>query len=121
MVAWAAAGVVSAGCTKDEAATARAEKTAVKPATPRVIALEVTADGFSPDNIALKANEPVKFVVTRKTDETCATDLLIDGTDIKVPLPLNSAVEVAWTPTKAGKVKFGCAMDYMVGGMLVVE
>jgi plastocyanin domain-containing protein len=83
--------------------------------------MEVTADGFKPDNLSLKANQPVKFVVKRTSDETCATDLLIEGTDIKVALPLNTAVEVAWTPTKAGKVKFGCAMDFMVSGVLVVE
>jgi plastocyanin domain-containing protein len=94
---------------------------AAAPAGPRVIAMEVTGDGFVPANITVKAGEPVKFVVTRKTDETCALDLLIEGTDIKAPLPLNQAVEVAWTPTKAGKVKFGCAMDMMIGGMLVVE
>lgn len=94
---------------------------AAAPAAPRVIAMEVTGDGFVPANITVKAGEPVKFVVTRKTDETCALDLLIEGTDIKAPLPLNQAVEVAWTPTKAGKVKFGCAMDMMIGGMLVVE
>ena len=34
--------------------------------------------------------------------------------------PANS-VEVTWTPTKAGKVKFGCAMDMMIGGVLLVE
>lgn len=90
-------------------------------AAPRVITMEVTGDGFVPANLTVKAGEPVKFVVTRKTDETCALDLLIEGTDIKAPLPLNQAVEVAWTPTKAGKVKFGCAMDMMIGGMLVVE
>jgi plastocyanin len=90
-------------------------------AAPRVIAMEVTGDGFVPANLTVKAGEPVKFVVTRKTDETCALDLLIEGTDIKAPLPLNQPVEVAWTPTKAGKVKFGCAMDMMIGGMLVVE
>jgi plastocyanin domain-containing protein len=87
----------------------------------RSIALKVTSDGFMPDSIPLKANQPVKFVVTRTTDETCATDLLIDGTDVKVALPLNTPVEIAWTPTKAGKVKFGCAMDMMVSGVLLVE
>lgn len=90
-------------------------------AEPRRILLEVTDDGFVPDAIKLRANEAVTLVITRKTDETCATDLLIDGTDINVPLPLNKAVEVAWTPTKAGKVKFGCAMDMMVSGVLLVE
>jgi plastocyanin domain-containing protein len=107
------------GCKKEE----------VKPAEPVVqappktnrITLEVTGDGFVPSNVKVKAGEPVTLVVTRKTDETCATDLLIEGTDINTPLPLNKAVEIAWTPTKAGAVKFGCAMDKMIGGVLLVE
>lgn len=121
-----------AACKKEEAAPtpkpAEPAKPAevVKAAPPpaggvRTVTMEVTGDGFVPANLTLKANEPVKFVVTRKTDETCATDLLIDGTDIKVALPLDKPVEVAWTPTKAGKVKFGCAMDMMIGGVLLVE
>lgn len=120
-----------AACKKEEAAPTPKPAEPAKPAevvkapapagTPRTITLEVTGDGFVPANITLKANEPVKLVVTRKTDETCATDLLIDGTDIKVALPLDKPVEVAWTPTKAGKVKFGCAMDMMIGGVLLVE
>ena len=94
----------------------------MKPAAgPRTIALEVTGDGFVPANVNVKAGEAVKLVVTRKTDETCATELLIEGTDIKQELPLNKPVEIAWTPTKPGKVKFGCAMDMMVSGMLIVE
>ncbi|MGV3619948.1 MAG: cupredoxin domain-containing protein [Archangium sp.] len=96
-----------------------------KPTTPtpdgRVINMEVTADGFVPDNVKLKANEPVTLSITRKTDETCATEILIDGTDINVPLPLFKTVTVAWTPPKAGSVKFGCAMDKMIGGVLLVE
>jgi plastocyanin domain-containing protein len=94
---------------------------AAAPTAGRRIDMEVTNDGFQPGNVTLKANEPVTFVVTRKTDSTCATDLLIDGTDIKKALPLNQPVEIAWTPTKAGKVKFGCAMDMMIGGVLLVE
>ncbi len=87
----------------------------------RTIAMEVTGEGFVPSNVTLKGGEPVVLVVTRKTDETCATEILIDGTDIKVALPLDKPVEVAWTPAKAGKVKFGCGMNMMVGGILLVE
>lgn len=120
-----------AACKKDEptppAKVAEAPKAveAPKPAEPskggKRVSMEVTGDGFVPANVTLKAGEPVTFVVTRKTDETCATDLLIDGTDIKVALPLDKPVEIAWTPAKAGKVKFGCAMDMMIGGVLLVE
>lgn len=85
------------------------------------VELEVTEAGFVPASVRVKVNEPVTLRVVRKTDETCATELLIDGTDINVKLPLNEAVEVAWTPTKTGQIKFGCAMDKMVGGLLLVE
>ena len=103
------------------AAPVAAPVAAAKPTAGGKIAMEVTDEGFVPANVTVKAGEPVTLVVTRKTDETCATDLLIEGTDIKTALPLNQPVEVAWTPTKAGKVKFGCAMDMMIGGVLFVE
>lgn len=127
---------VLAGCKKEEPAKEAAAPVAVKPpearapeapakappaATGHVVAMEVTADGFVPANVTLKANEPVTLRVTRKTDETCATELLIDGTDIKAKLPLDTAVDIAWTPTRPGQVKYGCAMDKMVGGLLLVE
>lgn len=117
-----------AGCKKETPAEpakpeARAEvkPEAAKPAGVRTVAMEVTADGFVPARVNLKAGEPVKLLVTRKTDETCATALQVEGTDIKVDLPLNKQVEVAWTPPKAGNVKFGCTMDFMVSGVLIVE
>ncbi len=93
----------------------------VAAASPRTIEIKVTEDGFQPGNVTLKKGEPVTFVVTRITDATCATELLIADTDIKADLPLNKPVEIAWTPTKAGQVKFGCAMDMMVSGLLLVE
>ena len=115
-------------CKKDEPQAARpAEITKPAPAPvaaapgPRSISMEVTDDGFVPANVTLKAGEPVVLVVTRKTDETCAKALLIEGTDINKELPLNKPVEIAWTPKTAGKVKFGCAMDMMIGGVLLVE
>jgi plastocyanin domain-containing protein len=110
------------GCTKDTPPAPRAEAPLAKPAAaPRRIDMSVTADGFLPSDVKLKANEPVVLVVTRKTDETCATEILIDGTDIKADLPLDKPVEVAWTPKTPGKIKFGCAMDKMIGGILLVE
>ncbi len=111
-----------AACTKPAEVLPTATK-AVSEASrgPRLITMQVTEDGFVPDSLKLRANEPVKLLVTRTTDATCATELVIDGTDIKVALPLGKQVEVAWTPRKAGSVKFGCAMDMMVSGVLLVE
>ena len=114
-------GLALASCKKDEVPLQVAPAPKARVDGARTISMEVTGDGFVPSNLTVKVGEPLKLVVTRKTDETCATDLLIDGTDIKLALPLDKPVEVAWTPTKAGKVKFGCAMDMMVGGVLLVE
>ncbi len=117
--------LVLSGCRKEAPPAAAPPPAAARPAaaaaTGNVIALEVTADGFVPGNLKVKAGEPLTLNVTRKTDETCATELLIDGTDINVPLPLFKTVTINWTPSAPGSVKFGCAMDKMIGGVLLVE
>jgi hypothetical protein len=91
------------------------------PVSGRVIEVSVTNDGYVPNEIHVKKGEPVVLRVTRKTDETCATDLLIKDTDVKVALPLMNAVDIPYTPTKTGEIKFGCAMNMMVSGVLVVD
>jgi plastocyanin domain-containing protein len=115
--------LILTGCKKDEpvAPAPLAAKPQPVIATGQRVEMAVTADGFVPANVAVKMGQPVTLVITRKTDETCATEILIEDTTINVPLPLDKPVEVAWTPTKTGKVKYGCAMDKMVGGLLLVE
>ncbi len=83
---------------------------------PRVLRMSVTERGFEPAELRVKKGEPLLLIVTRKTDETCATELRIQGTDIDVPLPLGKPVEVRWTPHKSGRTKYGCAMGMMVSG-----
>jgi len=86
----------------------------------QVIELAVTADGFVPESFKVHAGHPVKLVVTRKVERTCATAIVIKDLEISVPLPLNKAVELTFTPAKPGKVRFACAMD-MIAGEIVVE
>ena len=40
------------------------------------------------------ANKPVTLVFTRKTDKTCAREIVFQGQDGKTDLPLNKTVEV---------------------------
>ncbi len=104
-----------AGCKKGEPTPAET------PREGRVIVMSVTEKGFEPSKITVAKDQPVTLIVTRKTEATCASELLIAGTDINVPLPLGQPAEIRWTPTKSGAVKFGCAMDKMVSGVLIVE
>ncbi|MFZ5471600.1 MAG: cupredoxin domain-containing protein [Myxococcota bacterium] len=102
---------------------AEAPKEKAKPAAaaPRVVKITVTENGYEPSPITVKKGEPLKLVVTRKVERTCATELLIKDTDINVPLPLNTTVEIPYTPDKTGKIKYGCAMGMMISGVLLVE
>lgn len=85
------------------------------------VVMTVTDKGFEPQNIRVKQGQPVKLTITRKSDATCATEIVIDEYGIKTALPLNQAVVVTFTPKKSGKLKYGCAMDKMIGGVISIE
>jgi plastocyanin domain-containing protein len=84
------------------------------------VAVEVTQEGFVPKEIAAKAGQPITLVVTRKTDLTCAKQIVFADLGVEKDLPLDQAVEITVTPTKPGDLRFACSMD-MVAGKLVVQ
>jgi len=86
----------------------------------RRVEMAVTSAGFVPAEVKAKVGEQLTLVVTRKTDKTCAKEIVIKDYGINTPLPLDKAVEVALTPKKAGKIRYACAMD-MIAGVIVVE
>jgi plastocyanin domain-containing protein len=88
---------------------------------PRTVEISVTEKGFEPTPISVKKGEPLKLVITRKTDKTCAKSVVFDDPKLKKALPLNEAVEITFTPDKTGELKYGCAMGKMVEGVLKVE
>ena len=87
---------------------------------PRVIKLEVTEAGFVPNKLKAHVGEALQLRVTRKTEKTCATEIVIPDLGVTQELPLNKAVDVPVTPDKAGKLVFGCAMG-MITGAITVE
>lgn len=131
MSRWTHAGLVlllAAACSSDKtdadkkpaATTAEQPATAATPASGRV-AISVTDKGFEPSPIPVAKGQPVTLVVTRKTDDTCATELTIPEYKIDQKLPLNQPVEITFTPDKAGDLVYGCAMDHMVKGVLQIR
>jgi plastocyanin domain-containing protein len=84
------------------------------------VQMTITDKGFEPQNIRVKKGEPVILTITRKTDATCATEIVIDDPKVNTKLPLNQAVTVTFTPQKSGKLKYGCAMNKMIGGVITV-
>ena len=83
--------------------------------------IAVTRSGFEPGTFTVPANTPVTLVFTRKTDQTCAKEIVIDEYNIHEKLPLNTPVTVAFTPNKSGQLRYGCAMNKMVSGVLTID
>ena len=125
LLAIAASGAVLAsqqGCSKEPKTEPAAAAEARKPSDgPRVVTLSVTEKGYEPSPITLKKDEPVKLVVTRKTEQTCATEIVMKDYGINTPLPFNTPVEIAFIPNKTGTLTYGCAMGQMISGAFMVE
>jgi plastocyanin domain-containing protein len=85
------------------------------------ITMTVTEEGFVPARIPAKKGQPITLAITRKTDHTCAREIMFQGQDGKTPLPLDKTVDVTYTPKASGELKFGCAMGMMVSGVLAVS
>lgn len=84
------------------------------------VVVEVTQEGFVPKEIPAKVGQPITLVVTRKTDLTCAKQIVFADLGVEKELPMNQAVEVTVTPERQGELRFACNMD-MIAGKLIVE
>lgn len=84
------------------------------------VVVEVTQEGFVPKEIPAKVGQPITLVVTRKTDLTCAKQIVFADMGVEKELPMNQAVEVTVTPERQGELRFACSMD-MIAGKLIVE
>ncbi|MFB1482918.1 cupredoxin domain-containing protein [Corallococcus sp. RDP092CA] len=116
------AGASQQACTKEAAAKAPgAQEVGRRENGVHVVDLAVTEKGFEPSPVQLKKGEPVKLVVTRKTDLTCATELVMDEYKIDAKLPLNTPVDITFTPNQSGTLRYGCAMGKMIAGTFVVD
>jgi plastocyanin domain-containing protein len=102
-----------AGCARTAPPAERAESGAV-------VQVTVDGQGFHPDRIPAKVGEPVTLVVTRTTDETCGTEIVVPAMAIDRKLPLNEKVEITLTPQARGEIAFACGMD-MLKGTIVVD
>jgi plastocyanin domain-containing protein len=84
----------------------------------QVVTIEIKSKGFEPDSLKLKAGVPAKVTFVRKTDETCAREVVIKDYGIERKLPLNEPVIVELTPRK-GEFTFACGMNMLKGKWIV--
>ena len=85
----------------------------------RVFEIAVTDAGFEPSRLKIQKGEKVRFLVTRKTDSTCAKEIVIKQHAIEKKLPLGETVTVEFTPKASGEVRYACGMDHIAGVLFV--
>jgi RND family efflux transporter MFP subunit len=107
----------------ESAPSARRSEAGSTPAAnaPQTATITVTEKGFTPGTVNLRANVPARVTFIRKTEATCATEVLVPEFNIEKKLPLGKPVVVEFTPRKTGELVFGCGMDLMLRGKLVVR
>lgn len=86
---------------------------------PQRAAITVGASSYEPAEVRTTVGTPLTLVFTRTTDEGCGNEIVIASQDIRRPLPLNEPMEVTFTPTEAGSIRFACGMDMLEGTVVV--
>ena len=85
----------------------------------RNVELTLTDSGLAPAEVKLAKGEPVHLAITRKTDRTCMTEVVIADVGVRQALPLNKTVYADFTPAKAGTFKVQCGMGMAYGKLVV--
>ena len=84
------------------------------------VAVTVTENGFEPAVASVPRGKPVTLVVTRRTDQTCATDMMFEGTGQRYELPLGKPVRIDLAAGVRDTLRYACGMD-MIHGMIVAK
>jgi plastocyanin domain-containing protein len=114
---------LATACSTKEDSSQPTSTTSTKPTDTARFEIKVTENGFEPADVSVPAGKPVTLVFERKTDNTCAKEVVLtmdDGKKIDKELPLNTPVELAATFPKAGKLGYACGMD-MIKGTITVQ
>lgn len=103
-----------------ETATTTTESPSPLASGAQEVQLTVTDQGFEPAQITVEKDRPIVLTVTRKTDATCAKEIVFKEIAVKHDLPLNEAVRIELPASPAGTLNFACGMD-MIKGSVVVQ
>lgn len=81
--------------------------------------ISITPNAYEPESIVVKQGVKATLTFIRKTEQTCATEIVFPDFDIEKPLPLNEPVVIEITPSKTGEFRFTCGMNMYNGKMVV--
>lgn len=83
------------------------------------VQVEVQSSGFVPNEVKVPAKRVSHVRFIRKTDRTCAKEVLFPQLGIEKKLPLNEPVDVTIPAGKARTLSFACGMNMLKGKVIV--
>lgn len=86
----------------------------------QVLEMTVKPDGYSPNYFQVKAGTPVKLNLNTTGQLGCSSAFRIPKLGISKRLTANSTESIEFTPEKAGKIPFTCAMGMYTGVIEVI-
>lgn len=102
-----------------ETATTTTESPSPLASGAQEVQLTVTDKGFEPAQITVEKDRPIVLTVTRKTDATCAKEIVFKEIAVKHDLPLNEAVRIELPASPSGTLNYACGMDMLKGSVVV--
>jgi cobalt-zinc-cadmium efflux system membrane fusion protein len=85
----------------------------------QAIEIAITKEGFVPSTVNVKADLPIDLAFVRKTEDTCAKEVVVPSVNARQALPLNQQVVIRLAPAKAGTLAFTCGMNMLKGTLVV--
>lgn len=79
----------------------------------------VTESGYDPPTVPIPAGKAITITFIRKTDLSCAEELVFPDLGIRRKLPVGEPVKVEIPARRAGELKFACGMDMFRGKVVV--
>ena len=109
-----------AGCNSGPKTSSETTPAPVASSGAQEVQLTVTDKGFEPAEIKVEKDRPIVLTVTRKTDATCAREIVFKEIAVTQDLPLNQAVRIALPASPTGTLNYACGMN-MIKGSLIVQ
>lgn len=113
------AALAGCGGTKTGSSTTAEAPSPLASSGAQEVRLVVTDKGFEPAQIMVEKDRPIALTVTRKTDQTCAKEIVFKGLDVRRELPLNQDVRIDLPARSAGTLEYACGMDMLKGSLVV--
>ena len=82
--------------------------------------VDVTEKGFEPADVKVPAGQAITLIMTRKTDQTCAKEVVFASLNQHYSLPLNRPVRITLPASLRGTLSYQCGMK-MLGGRVVIQ